>query len=222
MWSAHGNRQQRWGGAGVRSGKHRRLGGTATTATGDSRRSTGNAANRSAGASRVLFFVGEAAGVCCRCCLEAAPAPVCWRNSKWWCSAAPQLKPRGSQPPDNTSNKIPQPAPKRKAPWKPRQTGCRRCPCRAGSRGWFSWRSLRVGRVCRDGPQRRPTSVACPRVRSASCKIHLPSAQPYVYRAKLNTTAFSACNPVNFPHLARVGPLYDKRVSHPLECQLLW
>ena len=42
--------------------------------------------------------MGEAAGVCCRCCLEAAPAPVCWRNSKWWCSAAPQLKPRGSQP----------------------------------------------------------------------------------------------------------------------------
>jgi len=97
VWSAHGDRQQRWGGAGVRSGKHRRLGGTATTATGDSRRSTGNAANRSAGASRVLFFVGEAAGVCCRCCLEAAPAPVCWRNSKWWCSAAPQPR-HGRQP----------------------------------------------------------------------------------------------------------------------------
>jgi len=75
VWSAHGNRQQRWGGAGVRSGKHRRLGGTATTATGDSRRSTGNAANRSAGASRVLFFVGEAAGSCCRCCRAAAPVP---------------------------------------------------------------------------------------------------------------------------------------------------
>ena len=37
-----------------------------------------------------------------------------------------------SQPPDNTSNKIPQPAPKRKAPWKPRQTRCRRCPCHSG------------------------------------------------------------------------------------------
>src|ERR1035437_4340925 len=73
--TAHGNRQQRWGGAGVRSGKHRRLGGTATTATGDSRRSTGNAANRSAGASRVLFFVGEAARSCCRCCWAAAPVP---------------------------------------------------------------------------------------------------------------------------------------------------
>ena len=40
--------------------------------------------------------------------------------------------------------------------------------------------------------------------------------------AKPDAGAFLAGNPVNFPHLARVGPLYDKRVSHPLECQLLW
>ena len=80
------------------------------------------------------------------------------------------------QPPGNTSNKLPQPPPKRKAPWKPRTDPLPPLPCRAGSRGWFSWRSLRVDRVCRDGPQRRPTSVACPRVRSASCKIHLPRA----------------------------------------------
>src|ERR1035437_4827523 len=64
--TAHGNRQQRWGGAGVRSGKHRRLGGTATTATGDSRRSTGNGGNQFAGASRALFFFGKAAKGCCR------------------------------------------------------------------------------------------------------------------------------------------------------------
>src|ERR1035437_9090130 len=60
--TAHGDRQQRWGGAGVRSGKHRRLGGTATTATGDSRRSTATAAKGFAGASRVLFFLGRGCG----------------------------------------------------------------------------------------------------------------------------------------------------------------
>src|ERR1019366_1150619 len=31
----------------------------------------------------------------------------------------------------------------------------------------------------------------------------------------LNAAAFLAGNPVNFPHLASVGPLYDKRVSRP-------
>src|ERR1019366_6068359 len=32
----------------------------------------------------------------------------------------------------------------------------------------------------------------------------------------LNAAAFLAGNPVNFPHLASVGPLYDKPVSRPL------
>ena len=45
-----------------------RLGGTATTTTGDSRRGTGNGGNGSAGVSRVLSFLGEAVGACCRCC----------------------------------------------------------------------------------------------------------------------------------------------------------
>src|ERR1019366_5521048 len=31
----------------------------------------------------------------------------------------------------------------------------------------------------------------------------------------LNAAAFLAGNPVNFPHLASVGPLYDKPVSRP-------
>jgi hypothetical protein len=30
-----------------------------------------------------------------------------------------------------------------------------------------------------------------------------------------NTSAFLAGNPVNFPHLARVGPLYDNAVFRP-------
>jgi hypothetical protein len=60
-----------------------------------------------------------------------------------------------------------------------------------------------------------PPSLCClSRVRLASCKIHLPRAQPHVHRAKLNTTAFLAGNPANFLHLARVGPLYDKTVYH--------
>jgi hypothetical protein len=42
-------------------------------------------------------FWGEAAGACSRCCWAAAPAPVCWPNSKWWCSAAPQPR-HGRQP----------------------------------------------------------------------------------------------------------------------------
>jgi hypothetical protein len=46
-----------------------RLGGTATTTTGDSRRGTGNGGNGSlARLPGKLFFVGEAAGACCRCC----------------------------------------------------------------------------------------------------------------------------------------------------------
>ena len=68
------------------------------------------------------------------------------------------------QPPGNTGNNSPQPPPQRKAPWKPRQTCWRRCPCCAGSRRWRSWRSLRGGGVCRNGRQRRPTSAAYPRV----------------------------------------------------------
>ena len=39
---------------------------------------------------------------------------------------------------------------------------------------------------------------------------HLGVGRPSIY-----TTAFLAGNPVNFPHLARVGPLYDKPVSRP-------
>src|ERR1019366_1583269 len=76
--TAHGNRQQRWGGAGVRSGKHRRLGGTATTATGDSRRGAGNGGNGSAGVSRVLSFLREAAGGSLPV-LPGGSAPVRWR-----------------------------------------------------------------------------------------------------------------------------------------------
>ena len=35
----------------------------------------------------------------------------------------------------------------------------------------------------------------------------------------VDSTAFWAGNPVNFPHSARVGPLYDKAVSRPLPCR---
>src|ERR1035437_4173377 len=49
-------------GAGVRPGRHGRLGGTTTGTSRDSRRGTGNGGNGSAGVSRVLSFLGEAAG----------------------------------------------------------------------------------------------------------------------------------------------------------------
>src|ERR1019366_2299646 len=57
--------------------------------------------------------------------------------------------------PATPATSLPQPPPEKKAPWKPRQTRCRRCPCRAGSRGWFSWRSLGGGGACPEGHQRR-------------------------------------------------------------------
>jgi hypothetical protein len=61
----------------------------------------------------------------------------------------------------------------RKAPRKPRTDPLPVSPRRAGSRGWLSWRSSPDGRAGRHGQQCRPTaSVAYPRVRSASCKIH--------------------------------------------------
>src|ERR1035437_8550941 len=97
-----------------------------------------------------------------------------------------------SKPPDNTGNKLPQPLQKRKAPWKPRADRLQPLPVpfrrgvAAGSRGV----GLPGGRAGRHGQQCRPTaSVAYPRVRSASCKIHLPSARQPVYRAKLNAAA---------------------------------
>src|ERR1017187_10072554 len=46
-----------------------RLGGTATTSTGDSRRGTGNGGHGTLGPlPGKLLFVGEDAGTCCRCC----------------------------------------------------------------------------------------------------------------------------------------------------------
>ena len=63
--------------------------------------------------------------------------------------------------------------PQRKAPWKHRTDPLPPLPRRAGSRGWFSCRPLLGGRASRHGQQCHPTaSVAYPRVRSASCKIH--------------------------------------------------
>ena len=47
-------------------------------------------------------------------------------------------------------------------------------------------------RACRDGRQHRTAPHRLCRLsrgRSASCKIYPPRAQPYVHRAKLNTTA---------------------------------
>jgi len=86
---------------------------------------------------------------------------VARRSTTTCCFASTQEQ---EPPPSNTGNKLPQPPPQRKAPWKPRQTCWRRCPCCAGSRRWRSWRSLRGGGVCRNGRQRRPTSAACSRV----------------------------------------------------------
>jgi hypothetical protein len=64
--------------------------------------------------------------------------------------------------PGNTGNKLRQSPPERKAPWKARRTRCRRCPCRAGSRGWFRWRSLGAAVPTGDGQQRRTASAAYP------------------------------------------------------------
>src|ERR1035437_8307004 len=86
---------------------------------------------------------------------------VAWRSTTTCCFSSTGGQ---EQPPGNTGNNPPQPPPQRKAPWKPRQTCWRRCPCCAGSRRWRSWRSLRGGGVCRNGRQRRPTSAACSRV----------------------------------------------------------
>jgi hypothetical protein len=105
---------------------------------------------------------------------------------------------------------------KEKHPGSPGKPLCRRCRATpgvaSGSRGGPS------GRPCRQARTAVPPHCLC---RLFPCPVGFVQ-NPFVYRAKLNTAAFSACNPVNFPHLARVGPLYDKRVSHPLECQLLW
>ena len=70
----------------------------ATGTARDSRRGAATVATGLHGVSRVLFFWGESPEGCCRCCWRLAPAPVCWRNSKWWCSAAPQPR-HGGQPP---------------------------------------------------------------------------------------------------------------------------
>ena len=83
-------------------------------------------------------------------------------------------------------------------------------PGRCSLRPHVTWRrtaapSPFTWQVARHSPQ-------CGRLR---CKIQLPSARPHVYRAKLNTAAFLAGNPVNFPHLARVEPLYDNAVYQP-------
>ena len=54
------------------------------------------------GVSRVLFFLGEAAGACSRCCRAAAPAPVCWRiereRGKRQPGRPPQPSHAGSRP----------------------------------------------------------------------------------------------------------------------------
>ena len=83
--------------------------------------------------------------------LQSAPAQLSSTQSR-------------SQPPTTLATTLRSPPPKRKTPWKPRQTCCRRCPCRAGSRGWLSWRPLPGGRARRDECQRRPASATCPRV----------------------------------------------------------
>ena len=46
-------------------------------------------------------------------------------------------------------------------------------------------------------------------------RTDFPSGPTISPGAKVNATASLAGNPVNFPHLARVGPLYDKKVSRP-------
>jgi hypothetical protein len=80
--------------------------------------------------------------------------PVAWP----WRGGAPppavsrappsSLEHTGAGPaPATPATSLPQPPPEKKAPWKPRQTRCRRCPCRAGSRRWLSWRSLPGGRA---------------------------------------------------------------------------
>src|ERR1019366_8383137 len=64
--------------------------------------------------------------------------------------------------PATPATSLPQPPPEKKAPWKPRQTRCRRCPCRAGSRRWFPWRAIPAAHACRDERQHRTATAAYP------------------------------------------------------------
>src|ERR1035437_8165731 len=52
---------------------------------------------------------------------------------------------------------------------------------------------------------------------SSGCFVGRKGFAPGI--GSLNTTAFLAGNPVNFPHLAGVGPLYEKKVSRPQSCR---
>src|ERR1019366_5790321 len=96
--------------------------------------------------------------------------------------------------PATPATSLPQPPPEKKAPWKLRQNRCRRCRAAPGVAGGCpggpSEAAVPAGT---DASPPAPPAV-CSLVWLASCKIHLPRAQPYVHRAKLNTTALLAGN----------------------------
>src|ERR1019366_9048119 len=88
------------GGQAAEAGRHccpclpaRPPGGTATGTTRDSRRGTATAATGLHGVSRVVFLFGGDCGGLLPVLAGLAPAPVCRRNSKWWCSATPTATP---------------------------------------------------------------------------------------------------------------------------------
>ena len=74
-------RREEPGGAGVRPGRHGRLGGTTTGTNRDSRRGTGNGGNGSARGFQGAFFSGGGCGRLVAGVAGAGPAPVCWRMS---------------------------------------------------------------------------------------------------------------------------------------------
>ena len=76
MPGAGDSRQRQWGGFGVRPGRHGRPAAGATGTTGDSRHGAATAATGLYGVSRVLSFLGEAAGGSLPVLPELAPAPV--------------------------------------------------------------------------------------------------------------------------------------------------
>src|ERR1035437_8022181 len=90
--TAHGDRWQRRGGAGIRLGEHGRPAAGATRATRDSRHGTGNGGNRFAGASRVFFFLEEGCGGLLPVLLAAGSCSECWRVERERFEAAAGLE----------------------------------------------------------------------------------------------------------------------------------
>src|ERR1039458_8567238 len=120
-----------------------RLGGTATTTTRDSRRGTGNGGNGFARASRVLFFLGEAAGgalavlpglVLLLCAGETASGGAPPRHSHATGGSQPAHGPRRTARP---AQKLPQASWPRRKKTRPHRHR-RKCPAKLRGRRYVA------------------------------------------------------------------------------------